>query len=66
MKQIEQYKTYQWFVEVAQYCEGQSFGELALINDEPRQATVACLSDCFFATLDKSDYLRILRRIDGK
>ena len=27
--------------------EGDSFGEMALINDEPRAANVFCLTDCF-------------------
>lgn len=66
LAKLEQYEKYEWFVEVTQLQEGQSFGELALLNDAPRAATIFCLSNCYFATLDKSEYLRVLRRIDKK
>ena len=31
-----------WFKEVVSIGTGDSFGELALINDEPRAATITC------------------------
>eukprot|EP01017_Pseudomicrothorax_dubius_P044050 TRINITY_DN7413_c0_g2_i1.p1 TRINITY_DN7413_c0_g2~~TRINITY_DN7413_c0_g2_i1.p1 ORF type:complete len:198 (+),score=38.04 TRINITY_DN7413_c0_g2_i1:110-703(+) len=31
---------------------GESFGELALMNNKPRKATIRCLEDCHFATLE--------------
>ena len=63
---LKEYETYEWFVEVAQLTEGQSFGELALLNNAPRAATIFCLSDCYFATLDKEDYVRVLKKVDKK
>jgi len=45
---------------------GQSFGELALINDKPRAATIMCLTDCYFAVIDKSDYAKVLKKIEYK
>lgn len=48
---IEDYDTRKWFLDVAKLGEGQSFGELALISDEPRKANIICLSECYFATI---------------
>ena len=67
LEQISEYEKLAWFGDVAQYTEGQSFGELALITDKSvRQATVFCMTDCYFATIEKDDYMRILRKIDAK
>ena len=51
-------------VEVAQLSKGQSFGELALISNKPRAATVRCLSECHFLVLQKQDYQRVLGRLE--
>ena len=32
-----------------------AFGELALINDQPRSATIVCTKDCHFAVLSKEN-----------
>ena len=45
---------------------GASFGELALIMNEPRKATVMCLTDCYFAVLEKQEYSKVLQRIQQK
>ena len=42
------------------YKSGQSFGELALMNNKPRAATIICLETWYFATLDREGYKRIL------
>ena len=41
------------FVEVAQLHGGSFFGELALIGNKPRAATIKCKTDCYMATLDR-------------
>jgi len=46
--------------EVAQMEKGQSFGELALIYDTPRSASIQAKTDCHFAVLEKEDYAAIL------
>lgn len=47
-------------MEVAKLGIGKSFGELALINNKPRAATIKCASDCHFAVMNKDTYQRIL------
>lgn len=42
---------------------GSSFGDLALIEDKPRSATVLTKTECYFAVLTKNDYQRILANI---
>lgn len=39
---------------------GDSFGELALINNEPRARTIRCPNQCSFLTIAKHDYSEIL------
>jgi CRP-like cAMP-binding protein len=57
LEQIEEYKNeYQWFIKISRLVTGASFGELALINDQPRAATIQCLSDVYVAVLSKNDY----------
>lgn len=45
---------------------GGSFGELALIRDQPRLATIYCTKATHFATLCQKDYKRVLGHIDEK
>ena len=53
---LEEYEETTWTVEVSKLQTGASFGELALINNEPRNATILCLTECYFAVLEKKDY----------
>ena len=46
--------------EVHQMVKGQSFGELALIYDIPRAASIQAKTDCHFAVLEKECYAAIL------
>ena len=52
--------------EIAQLAAGQSFGELSLIKDQPRTATVICMESCYFMTLSKDNYLRLLGKSFAK
>lgn len=40
--------------------KGQSFGELALLDNKPRSATIICEEKCHFAVLDKQYFVEIL------
>ena len=53
---IEHYENLEWFVEVSKLFPGRTFGELALIRHETRAATIHCLCNCYFATLNKADF----------
>lgn len=44
------------FMEVIRLGMGKSFGELALINNKPRAATVKCIKQCHFAVMSKNYY----------
>jgi CRP-like cAMP-binding protein len=56
----------QWFVLVAKIVTGSSFGELALIGNCDRAATITCVSDVYVAVLNKNDYQRVLKRGEQK
>ena len=52
--------------EVAILPTGESFGELALISNKPRAATIRAKEDCHFAVLEKSDYQKVYGVIQEK
>lgn len=54
------------FEEAIKLQNGSSFGDLALLKDKPWQARVVCLTDCEFATLNKSSFDSILKLIEEK
>ena len=39
---------------------GSTFGDLALLNDDRRRATIVCKENCEFLKVDKSDFKKIL------
>jgi len=41
---------------------GAQFGELALIDNHRRRATIICLEDCDFGVLNKNDFSFILKQ----
>ena len=43
---------------------GKSFGEMALINNKPRGATILCKEDCHFATMGQEDYKSTLMKLE--
>ena len=52
--------------EICRLGSGGSFGELAIIKDQPRSATIQCSKPTHFATLYKNDYLRILGQMSSR
>lgn len=45
---------------VFRYRAGDYFGELALMNDVCRQATVQTITDCVLFSIDRESFLRLL------
>ncbi len=52
------------FIEVTTLKSGKSFGELALIKNKPRAATIICQEVCHFAVISKADYTKVLKKIE--
>ena len=50
---------------VMEYSAGDYFGELALLNDEPRAASVIADSDCTLLSLDRKAFDRLLGRLQS-
>lgn len=42
---------------------GDTFGEMALIEDKPRGATILCLEDCDFITFEKAAFVELLSKL---
>ena len=42
----------------------QFFGELALINDDPRAASILCKKDTHFAFLDKKIFMQLIHKAE--
>ena len=57
---------YNKYVEVNQLGDGQSFGDLALIEQKPRMASIRSLEDTHFAVISKRDFSKVLMAIERK
>lgn len=53
-------------MEVGDLEVGKSFGELALIKNKPRAATIVCRQVCSFAVMDRNDYKKVLGKLEQK
>eukprot|EP00347_Sterkiella_histriomuscorum_P000821 403374386 len=54
------------FIQVAKLIDGSSFGELALLEQKPRAATIRCLQNSHFMVLTKNDYVRVIGKIERR
>jgi CRP-like cAMP-binding protein len=49
--------------QVGMLSKGDAFGELALLHNKPRAATIRCLANCHFAVLEKNDYVKTIAKV---
>lgn len=56
----------QWFVDTSRLATGQSFGEMALLDDTPRAATIVAIKDCYMAVLDRHNFKQCLAKIENR
>ena len=49
---------------VYEFSEGDYFGEIALIKNMPRQASVKCLTDSLVLSIDRKAFKRVLGPIE--
>lgn len=54
------------FLTVAKLSDGSAFGELALLEQKPRMATIRCLKNTNFMVLSKSDYNHAIGAIERR
>ncbi|KAF8817751.1 hypothetical protein IE077_002318, partial [Cardiosporidium cionae] len=50
---------------IKQYSQGDYFGELALLKNQPRAATVIAKSDCNTISLDRKSFKRLLGPVEN-
>ena len=50
---IKKFSNFEWFIDIKTMGEGEAFGELALVKNDPRAATIKCESDCYFGVIHK-------------
>lgn len=66
MQELEEVMKEADSIELTRLDDGDSFGELALIEDKPRAATIKCLTNCTFATMSRTDYEKTLKAIENR
>ena len=55
-----------WFIDAARLKTGDSFGEKALLEDQPRAATIVTLKTSYFAVLDRASFRNCLMKIENR
>lgn len=68
MKDLIRLRDEKYMEKVTTLASGKGFGELALKRERlmPRAATIQCLTNCHLAVMTKSDYQKVLSRIEAR
>lgn len=62
-EEIKQIFFFDMLIDVVHLKNGVGFGELALLNDAPRSATIRAVTEVHLATLEKEDFKAILGKV---
>lgn len=60
LEEIKMYESIEWDYETAVLRTGSSFGDVALLSAGSRTISARCLTNCYFATLDKISFDKII------
>ena len=63
LDEIKMYESLEWDYETAVLRTGSSFGDAALMEAGLRVVTARCLTNCYFAELDKVNFDKIIQKI---
>ena len=70
MNQLRRFSQFQWYIVATKLSKGACFGELALEAEKQegmrRKATVKAAAPCELAVLRRSDFLRVLKKIEAR
>ena len=50
--------------ELCQANSGNLFGEMSLIENEPRNATIIALENCTMISIEKHDYIKLVKEVE--
>ena len=63
LKELAKLRNTEWFFECQTLSQGDSLGDLALLNSKPRSATIKCKTNCILGMLSSHDYHRLFGAI---
>jgi CRP-like cAMP-binding protein len=63
---LQRLERLEWFVTIKKLKFGDSFGELAFINDAPRSATITAAEFSEFAIIYRNDYERVIKKVEAR
>lgn len=70
LNQLRRFSQFDWYIEATKLTRGAFFGELALETDKreslKRKATVKTMTKCELAVLKRSDFLKVIRKLEAR
>jgi len=66
LEEIKMLESIEWDYETAILRTGSSFGDVALISNSLRVVTARCLTNCYFAELHKTNFDKIIQKIQQR
>lgn len=70
LNQLKRFNQFDWFVEASKHNRGAYFGELALETEKKEslrhKITVKTMTKCEMAVLRRADFLKVMKKIEGR